>query len=93
MATFDPIEIEKSLQGIDYPASQEDLCDTARENGAPDDVMITLQSLPERQYDDAVDVLEELGHGDDAVPTEGDAPIEIEDDDDLGGLSPDDPGI
>ena len=56
-----PIELQKHLSGIDYPASKEDLVSHAREENAPDEVMDTLQRLPERDYDGPTAVTEAVG--------------------------------
>ncbi|MDP9987997.1 hypothetical protein J2S98_003175 [Arthrobacter oryzae] len=49
--TPNPIQIQKFLGGIDYPAKREDLLSRAKEAGADDNVMKALEALPEREYD------------------------------------------
>ena len=56
-----PIEIQKRLSGIAYPASKDDLVSHAREENAPDEVLDTLQRLPERDYDGPTAVTEAVG--------------------------------
>ena len=56
-----PIEIQKHLSGVSYPASKDDLVSHAREEDAPDEVMDTLQRLPERDYDGPTAVTEAVG--------------------------------
>ena len=56
-----PIEIQKHLSGVEYPASKEDLVSHAREESAPDEVLDTLQRLPERDYDGPTAVTEAVG--------------------------------
>lgn len=51
MPTPNPIQMQKYLGGIDYPASRDDIVERARSNGADDDVLQHLQALPDRQYD------------------------------------------
>lgn len=46
-----PIELQKYLGGVDYPISKDDLVATARENGAPDDVLSALESSGESSFD------------------------------------------
>jgi hypothetical protein len=46
-----PIEVQKALKGIDYPASKDELVQTAEQNGAPQDVVEELRSLEENQFD------------------------------------------
>lgn len=49
--TPSPIEIQKALGGIDYPASRNDLVSNAEKSGAEDSVLDTLRNLPDREYD------------------------------------------
>jgi Protein of unknown function (DUF2795) len=56
-----PIEVQKHLQGVDYPADKEQLVDAARRNGAEDDVVKAISSLPSRQFDGPDTVMEQLG--------------------------------
>jgi len=46
-----PIELQKYLGGVDYPASKDDLVRTARSNGAPDDLVSALESANEGSFD------------------------------------------
>ncbi len=46
MAGVNPIQIEKFLKGIDYPAKKADLIKRAEQNGADEQVRATLQQLP-----------------------------------------------
>ena len=46
-----PIELQKYLQGVDYPASKQDLLSTARQNGAPDELLDALQSASGDSFD------------------------------------------
>jgi hypothetical protein len=51
MANPDFIEVQKYLSGVDYPAGKQELVDHAREQGAGDDVVQALGSIPDREYD------------------------------------------
>ena len=51
MTTPSPIEVQKYLGGIDYPASKDDIMRTARESGADGDVLEALDRIPDRDYD------------------------------------------
>jgi hypothetical protein len=51
MATPNPIQIQKFLSGIDYPASKDDIVKTAEGNGADGDVLETLKGIPDKEYD------------------------------------------
>ncbi|MFC0680993.1 DUF2795 domain-containing protein [Lysobacter korlensis] len=56
MADVNPIELQKHLGGVDYPASRDDLVRKAEENGAADDVLAALRGIPDREYDAPTDV-------------------------------------
>ena len=51
MASSAPVELQKYLGGIDYPATRDDLVQHARSQGADDDLVGRLSSIPEREYD------------------------------------------
>ncbi|TMR98124.1 DUF2795 domain-containing protein [Nonomuraea basaltis] len=46
-----PIDLQKHLSGVDYPARKDDLVKAARDHGAGDDIIKALESMPDRQYD------------------------------------------
>jgi hypothetical protein len=46
-----PIDIQKALGGIDYPAKKEDIVKHAQEHGGGDDVIKALQAIDDREYD------------------------------------------
>lgn len=50
------IELQKYLGGVDYPASREDLVATARDNGAPDDLVSALEQSGTDSFDSPTDV-------------------------------------
>jgi len=49
--TPNPIQIQKFLGGIDYPASRETLISRAEESGADSNVLDALQNIPDKEYD------------------------------------------
>jgi hypothetical protein len=59
--TNSPIELQKYLGGVDYPADKQTLVDTARGNGADDDIVQTLQDLPFDRFNSPNDVSEAFG--------------------------------
>ena len=61
MAGVNPIQIEKFLKGIDYPAKKADLIKRAEQNGADEQVRATLQQLPDQQFDSPADVSKVVG--------------------------------
>ena len=46
-----PIDIQKALSGMDYPASKDQIVQHAEKNGAGDDVLEALRRIEDRQYD------------------------------------------
>ncbi|GAA4529737.1 MULTISPECIES: DUF2795 domain-containing protein [Nonomuraea] len=46
-----PIQLQKHLKGVDYPASKADLLEAARKHGADQDTMRALEAMPDREYD------------------------------------------
>ena len=60
--TVNPIQLQKYLGGLDYPVSKEDLVRRAQENGADNEVLQTLRSLPADDFNSPNDVSEAVGH-------------------------------
>ena len=56
-----PVQVQKFLGGIDYPASKQKLVDTAKKQGADDRVLNLLKKLPDKQYDGPTDVTQAIG--------------------------------
>ena len=46
-----PIDIQKALGGMEYPAKKEDIVKHAQGNGGSDDVMEALRGIEDREYD------------------------------------------
>jgi len=61
MAKSNPIQLQKHLKGVDYPASKEDLIAHAKKQGADEDALSTLQQLPDEQYETPADVSKAVG--------------------------------
>jgi hypothetical protein len=61
MANVNPIQVQKFLSGIDYPATKEDLVKRAKEQGADDNVVSTLQNLSTEKFNSPNDVSEAIG--------------------------------
>ena len=49
--TPNPIQVQKFLGGIDYPANKETLISRAKESGADSNVLDALQNIPDKEYD------------------------------------------
>ena len=56
-----PIQIQKFLGGLDYPASKEAILDAAKREGADDNVQQALEQLPDREYDSPIEISREVG--------------------------------
>ncbi|WP_189225068.1 DUF2795 domain-containing protein [Saccharothrix coeruleofusca] len=59
--TVNPIQVQKFLSGVDYPATKDDIVDTAQAQGADDDLLEVLRNLPMDQFDSPNDVSEAIG--------------------------------
>jgi hypothetical protein len=58
---INPIQLQKYLKGTSYPTDKQTLLETARRNGAPDDMLAALQQLPEQPYSAPKDVSQQIG--------------------------------
>ena len=61
MAHANPVEVEKSLKGIDFPARKQDLVKHAQQHGASQEVLETIKNLPEEEFHTAADVAKAVG--------------------------------
>lgn len=59
--TNSPIELQKYLGGIEYPTDKKTLVDTAKGNGAPGDVVSTLEGLPSDRFGSPAEVSKAFG--------------------------------
>ena len=50
MAKVNPIQLQKHLKGVDYPAKKQDLIKHAKQQGADQDALSTLEQLPDEEY-------------------------------------------
>ena len=46
-----PIDIQRALKGMDYPASKNDIVRQAEENGGNEEVVEALRKIPDREYE------------------------------------------
>ncbi|QBY10228.1 DUF2795 domain-containing protein [Deinococcus metallilatus] len=58
---MNPIQLQKHLKGVDYPASKQDLVKAAERNGADENVRSALDRLPDTEYNKPSDVSKALG--------------------------------
>lgn len=58
-----PANIMKHLEGIDFPATKEDVLDHAQSGPGPDteDVMEILRQIPGKEYASPAEIMEEIG--------------------------------
>lgn len=61
MATVNPIELQKHLKGMDYPASKQDLVQHAQDQGADQNIRSMLEQPPDEQYETPADVSKAVG--------------------------------
>jgi hypothetical protein len=61
MATVNPIQLQKYLKGLDYPASKADLITKAQQEGADENVRATLDKLPDDSFETPADVSQAVG--------------------------------
>jgi hypothetical protein len=60
MSQINPIQLQKYLKGIDYPANKADLIKNAKQMGADENVCSSLESLPDQDFEAPVDVSQAL---------------------------------
>lgn len=61
MAAINPVQLQKYLSGVDYPASKSDLIQAAQREGADQNAIAVLHKLPEQRYNSPNDVSEAVG--------------------------------
>lgn len=61
MSAVNPIQVQKFLSGMHYPASKDEIVDHAKSNGADEKVIQTLQQMPDDDFETAADVSQAIG--------------------------------
>lgn len=56
MAKVNPIDLQKHLKGLDYPASKDDVISHAEKNGADKEMKSILEQLPDEEFEAPTDV-------------------------------------
>ena len=46
-----PIDIQKALKGMDYPASKDQIVAHAEQNGADSEILDALRGIDDREYE------------------------------------------
>lgn len=59
-----PIQVQKFLKGMDYPASREDLIKQAKKNKAGNDIIGLLENIKTDKFNSPADVSKGLGDSD-----------------------------
>lgn len=49
--TPNPIQIQKFLGGVEYPANRDALVSNAKDSGADSNVIEALEAIPDQEYD------------------------------------------
>jgi Protein of unknown function (DUF2795) len=57
---FNPDDVPQYLEGVDYPASKEEIVSAAESNGAPESLVGMLGSLSRPEYSGPEEVAEDL---------------------------------
>ncbi|HEX7633871.1 MAG TPA: DUF2795 domain-containing protein [Noviherbaspirillum sp.] len=60
MANVNPIQLQKFLKGVDYPATKAVLIENAKKLGADQDVCESLEQLPDEEFDAPINVSQAL---------------------------------
>jgi putative membrane protein len=61
MPHINPVQIQKFLKGVDYPASKSALIEKAKSMGADENVCASLEQLPEEDFQTPADVSQAFG--------------------------------
>jgi predicted outer membrane protein len=61
MAHVNPIQLQKFLKGVDYPADKNELLERAKSLGADENVLSTLENLQDECFQTPADVSEAVG--------------------------------
>lgn len=61
MTKANPIQVQKFLSGMDYPASKEEIVEHAKSKGADENIMQTLEQLPDESFETPADVSKAIG--------------------------------
>lgn len=61
MGGSSPSNVAHYLKGTDFPAGKNQLIDRARNNGAEQDVVETIEKMPDTQYESMADVMKGYG--------------------------------
>ena len=61
MVKVSPAQVEKSIKGIKFPASKQDLIQQAEFNDANQDVLNILNNVPDKQFNSPIEISIAIG--------------------------------
>lgn len=61
MAKVNPVQLQKHLKGVNYPASKQQLIDRAKQQGADEKAISALEQLPDQEFDTPTEVSQAVG--------------------------------
>lgn len=61
MPRANPIQVQKYLSGMHYPASKDEIVDHAKSQGADEKVIQILERLPDDDFETPADVSQAIG--------------------------------
>ncbi|NMH97059.1 DUF2795 domain-containing protein [Pseudonocardia sp. K10HN5] len=64
MAVVSPVEVQRHLSGVDYPATREQLINQAQKEGADERVLEALRKLLDKEYRSPAEVSKAIGDED-----------------------------
>lgn len=59
-----PIQVQKYLKGMDYPATREELIEHAKRNKADESVISMLENMKTKKFNSPAEVSKALGESD-----------------------------
>ncbi len=62
--SINPIELQKALKGLDYPATKEQILELAGQNNVDEDIHSALEGIPDQDYADPTEINAAVGSGD-----------------------------
>lgn len=62
MSKVNPIQLQKHLKGVDYPAKKQELIEHAQKQGADENALSALQQIPDEEYDSPTDVTKAISN-------------------------------
>lgn len=58
--TSNPMEIQKALSGMQFPADKQQIINYAKSKGASGEIINAINGLPDRQYTNSEDISSEM---------------------------------